>query len=680
MARDYNLALVGHGSSGKTTLAETLLVAAGAIPKAGSVSNGTTVSDFDQAEKDRRISISTSLLTFDCQEATINLLDTPGYSDFIGEAVSALTAVETALITVSAPNGIELQTVKFWERSGEAGLARILVITKMDAENVNFEELLQSIRDRFGSACVPFSLPVGQGPELSGVVGLVTGDSAPEGVLGDPEQYRQEALETALETDDALLERYLGEGELKPEEQADCIRTAVRTGVLVPIFVTAAERGIGVEEMLADLVKVAPEADTTAVTLRLRTEDGSQVDLPSDGAFVAQAFKVVSDPFVGKLCYLRVWAGAVGASAPLTLVRAEGEGLSTQSVGKAGHFLRIQGGGQTPVDSASAGDIVAVAKMEELQCGDTLTDGKTKAALPPIEFPAPMVALAVAPQSQGDEDRVSSSLARLAEEDHTFTVNRDRETAELVVTGMSNLHLDVMLARMKSRFNVSVTSSPPKIPYRETITATAEAHYRHKKQTGGRGQFGEVDLKLEPTERGGGFEFVDEVFGGAIPNQFIPAVEKGIVEIMRRGVLAGYPVVDVRVRLYDGSYHSVDSSEAAFKLAASRAFQQGFLEAKPVLLEPVVILETTVPAEFMGDIISDLNARRGRILGMDAAGGMQVVRTQVPLAELTTYSSELRSMTGGQGSYTLEFSHYDPVPQRLAADIVEKAKRSEDEK
>ncbi len=687
MAYTYNLALVGHGSSGKTTLAEALLAAAGAISKPGSVSAGTTASDFDPEEKDRRISISTSLLSFSVstefaevhEQATINLLDTPGYPDFFGEAVLALAAVETALITVAAPNGIELQTTRFWERSAEAGLTRALVITKADGENVDLEELLGSIREQFGSACVPFTLPVGEGPGISGVVDLLGGESAPEACLGDPERYRQEVLETALEADDALLERYLSDGELKPEEKAGVICQAVGTGVLVPIFVTAAERGVGVAEMLDLLVKVAPNAATSPASRRLRGGDGSETDLPADGPFVAQVFKVVSDPFVGKLCYLRVWAGGAQASDALTLVRPEGEGLSRQSVGKAGQFLRILGAEQTPQSAASVGDIVAVAKMEELQCGDTVTDGKTKATLPPIEFPTPMVPLAVAPQSRGDEDRVSSALARLAEEDRTFTVNRDRETGELVVTGMSNLHLDVMLARMKRRFNVSVNTSSPKIPYRETITAAADAHYRHKKQTGGRGQYGEVRIKLEPMERGGEFEFVKEIFGGSIPNQFIPAVQKGIVEVMQKGVLAGYPVVDVRVRLYDGSYHAVDSSEAAFKMAARRAFQEGFAQAKPVLLEPIATVETVVPTEFMGDVVSDLNARRGRILGMDSVGGMQVVRAQVPLAELSTYSSELRSMTGGQGSYRLEASHYDAVPQRLAAEIVQRAKQAKED-
>jgi len=687
MAYTYNLALVGHGSSGKTTLAEALLAAAGAIAKPGSVSVGTTASDFDPEEKDRRISISTSLLSFKVssefaeghEEATINLLDTPGYPDFFGEAVLALAAVETALVTVAAPNGIELQTAKFWERSAKAGLARVLIITKADGENVNLEELLESIRERFGSACVPFTLPVGEGPGISGVLDLFSGEAAPEGCLGDPERCRQDVLETALEADDALLERYLSDGELTPEEKAGVICQAVATGVLVPVFVTAAEKGIGVGELLRLLLRVVPEATTSPASRQLRGEDGSATDLPADGSLVAQVFKLVSDPFVGKLCYLRVWAGSAQASDALTLVRPEGEGLTTQSVGKAGQFLRVLGGEQTAVEAAGVGDIVAVAKMEDLQCADTVTDGKTKATLPTIEFPTPMVSLAVVPQSRGDEDRVSSALARLAEEDRTFTVARDRETSELVVTGMSNLHLDVMLARMKRRFNVSVTTSAPKIPYRETITTAADARYRHKKQTGGRGQFGEVQIKLEPMERGGEFEFVNEIFGGAIPNQFIPAVQKGIVETMHKGVLAGYPVVDVRVRLYDGSYHTVDSSEAAFRLAASRAFQEGFAQAKPVLLEPIAIVETVVPAEFMGDVVSDLNARRGRILGMDTAGGMQVVRAQVPLAELSTYSSELRSMTGGQGSYRLEASHYDTVPQRLAAEIVQRAKQAKED-
>jgi elongation factor G len=679
MAPTYNIALVGHGGSGKTTLAEALLAAAGAIPKPGSVAAGTTASDYDPEERERRISISTSLLSFAHGGRSINLLDAPGYPDFVGEAASALSAVEMALITVSAPNGIELQTRKSWQRVADAGLARALVITKLDGENVAFEELMEALAATFGPACIPFTLPVGEGPRLTGVFNVFGKGSAPQGTLGNPERARQDVLERALEVDDALLERYLSEGELSAEEEERVIRMAVRAGVLVPVFVTAAEKGLGVAELLDLLTRVAPLATEFSPGRRLRREDGSEVPLPTDGPFLAQVFKVVSDPFVGKLCYLRVWAGSAEGSDPLTLIRVGRDGLTAQSVGKASQFLRVRGGEQTPVATTAAGEIVAVAKMEELQVADTVADGKLKVAFPPLQFPTPMVSLAVSPQSQGDEDRVSSALARLAEEDRTVTVTRDPETHELVITGMSNLHLDIMLGRMKRRFNVSVTTSPPKIPYRETVTASADAHFRHKKQTGGRGQFAEVDIKLEPMERGTGFEFVDEVFGGAIPNQFIPAVEKGVVETMTRGVLAGYPVVDVRVRLYDGKYHTVDSSEAAFKLAASRAFQEGFQAAKPALLEPTVILETTAPSEFMGDIVSDLNSRRGRILGMDSAGSMQVVRAQVPLAEVSAYSSELRSMTGGQGTYTLEAASHEVVPQRLAADIIERAKKERSE-
>ena len=692
MAHTCNFALVGHGSSGKTTLAEAVLAAVGVIPRAGSVGQGTTTSDFDEEEQHRRISIATSVLTFEVPaelagglgEVTVNLLDAPGYPDFIGEAVSALSAVETALVAVSAPAGVELEAARAFERAAEAGLARALVITKMDAENVRFEELLQEVRERFGSACVPFTLPVDEGSGFSGVVPLWgPRGEVPEGVLGDPEAGRREIVETALEADEALMEKYLSDAELTEEELTAVVRRAVATGVLVPVLVTAAERdGLGVAEMLRLLLAVAPGAEDWALSVEgeeIRRRPASEVQAPVPG-FVAQVFKVVSDPFVGKLCYLRVWSGQAQGSTPLTVVRREDEQLEKRSVGKAGQFLRLLGAEQTSVSAAGAGDIVAVAKMEELRLSDTVTDGGVRAALAALGFPTPMVSLAVEPESQGDEDRVSSALARLAEEDATFRVSRDRETGELVVTGVSDLHLGVCLGRMKRRFKVSVKTAPPKIPYRETITAAAEAHYRHKKQTGGRGQFGEVDIKLEPMERGEGFEFVNEIFGGAIPHQFIPAVEKGVVETMASGVLAGYPVVDVRVRLDDGSYHTVDSSEAAFKLAASRAFQEGFMQAKPVLLEPIVTLETTVPSQFMGEVVSDLNARRGRILGADAVGSLQVVRARVPLAELVTYSSELRSMTGGQGSYRLEASHYDIVPQRLAAEIIERAKKARQER
>jgi len=664
-----NIVLIGHGAAGKTTLAEAMLHRSGAVNRLGSVDEGTSVSDSTPEERERKVSITASTLNFTAKGKQFHILDTPGYPDFFGEVLSCLPAAETALLVVSATAGIELNTIRTWNAAREAGLAGIVVINKMDGENVDCDGLLAGVREIVGASCVPMNLPVGLGENFSGVVEVFADAEAPEGVIGDPAAAHEEAMEAVVEADDTLLERYLEEGSVDQESLSATLSKAVSSGSLVPVLFTAARSETGVDELIDFLARVAPSPAARPVKA-FRNDEEIDVEADPSGPFAAFAFKSMTDPYVGKLAFLRVFRGTLSGEDSIYDVAGE-------SSHRVGHIYKLQGREQQEVERAVPGDIIAVAKIDEIEINHTLTGGEGSALrFSEIDFPTPMVSLAVQPKKRGDEQRISGGLAKLADEDRTFVVRRDAQTGELVVSGMSTLHLDVMLERLKSRFDVEVVTSKPKIPYKETITGTADARYRHKKQTGGRGQYGEVFIKLEPLERGQGFEFVDEIVGGRIPNQYIPAVEKGIRETMASGILAGYPVEDVRVRLYDGSFHAVDSSEAAFKTAASKAFQEGFMKAKPVLLEPIVNMEITIPSEFMGDVSGDISSRRGRITGMDQGpGGIQIVKATVPMSEVMHYATELRSMTGGRGAFTMEFAYYDVVPQRTAETVIAQAER-----
>ena len=675
-----NFAVAGHGDTGKTTFVEILLHKAGVTSRTGTVEDGTTVCDSDPQEKERGMSIDSAVVHLSHQGRELNILDTPGYPEFIGQVTAALAAVESVVLTISAPAGIQLNTRRIWDMAKGAGLARAILITKMDGENVDFSSLLDQIRQTFGNECAPVFLPIGQGPRFSGVVDLLGLDaSTPEGVIGDPVEARNTLVETIVEADEDLMERYLEEEEISPDEIAATFSKAVAQGAAVPVICCAARADKGVDEVLSFLATTLPSPmdgiQRKATDPKAEDPEASdEIELkPQPGEpFCAQVFKSVTDPFVGKLCYFRVFSGSMKGDFSFVL-------SSTDKSQRVAQLLRPFGGEQKQVDSCVPGDIMAFAKVEEMRLSDTLYAPARPAVLPAIILPTPMVALAVEPKSRGDEQKIGASLVKLSEEDGTFVMSRDPQTHEMVITGMSSLHLDIMLARLKERFQVEVTAKQPKIPYKETVTGKSDAHYRHKKQTGGRGQFGEVFVRLLPQERGQGFEFVDKVVGGNVPNQFIPAVEKGVAEAMRKGVLAGYPVVDVRLELYDGKYHAVDSSEAAFKMAGSRAFRDAFMKAKPVLLEPIVNLEVTVPGEFFGEISGHLTGHRGRIQGMDSIGSLQVIQADIPMAEITTYATELNSMTGGQGSYTIEFSHYDVVPSTVAQSIIAKATKSDEE-
>jgi elongation factor G len=678
-----NFVIAGHGSTGKTTLTEAILHATGVTSRLGKPEDESSVSDYDPEEKERKFSIFSAILHASHKGKTLQVIDTPGYDDFIGEVAGSLPAVETALIAVAADAGIQVNTRRVWKAAGAAGRARAVVITKMDAENADFSAVLESVQSNFGNACVPILLPVGQGGSFSGVVNTLSPpDDVPSDVVGDVEGTGHALRESIIEADEELMMRYLEEEEISGEEVMGAATAAVASGSLVPVFCCAGEQEIGVTEMLDSLVALFPSPADAPPRKGIRPgtgqgedEEPEEIERPGseDAPFSAQVFKTVYDPFVGKLAYFRVYSGTLNPQDGLYNPR-------TDNSEKVGHLYRVQGKEQEEIQDAVAGDIVAVAKIESLEVSDTLCDPKDPVIFPAIEFPTPMVSRAAEPKTRGDEQRMSQALTRIASQDKTFVADREEQTGELIVIGMSDLHLDVIMSRMASKpFEVEMVLKEPRIPYKETIGQKASAAYRHKKQTGGRGQFAEVHLRVEPLERGGDFEFEDEIYGGSIPNQFIPAVEKGVRETMDHGVLAGYPVVDVRAAVYDGKHHDVDSSEAAFKIASARAFSQAFMDAKPQLLEPIVTIEITVPTKYMGDITGDLSSRRGRIQGMEAEGDYQVIQAQVPLAEVANYSQQLRSVTGGEGSYTMEFSHYEPVPAAVQQQIVDRAAKKDSE-
>ncbi|MFW6161424.1 MAG: elongation factor G [Planctomycetota bacterium] len=673
-----NLTICGHGSVGKTILAEAILLKAGVTNRLGDPAEGTSVVDFDDEEKKRQFSIYSTLLHAPWKGKELQIIDTPGYDDFFGEVVGAFAAADTALVAVSAEAGIQVNTARVWKTAGQMGLGRAIVITKMDAEHADFAPVLEALQGTFGNAVVPITYPVGEAGSFSAVVNTLSSpDDVPAEVADRVAAIGKALRESIIEADEDLMMRYLEDEEIAPEEVMAAAGKAVASGTLVPVFCTAAEQDIGVAEMLDAIAAMFPSpAD---VPPREGTRPGAEepeavrLEPSPDAPFSAQVFKALYDPFVGKLAFFRIYSGTLTPEDGLYNVRLDKHE-------KLSHIYRVQGEEQEEIEQAVAGHIVAVAKVESLEIGDSLCTESDPVAYPELPFPTPMVSRAAEPKTRGDEQRLSTALTRLASQDKTFLEARDSQTGELVITGMSDLHLQVIMSKLAGKpFEVEMTLKEPRIPYKETITAKADGHYRHKKQTGGRGQFAEVYLRVEPLERGGEFEFVDEIYGGSIPRQFIPAVEKGIRETMDQGVIAGYPAVDLQATVYDGKYHDVDSSEAAFKFAAARAFRDAFEKARPVLLEPMVNIEVTIPSKYMGDISADLSSRRGRIQGMRAEGDQQILEGQVPLASVANYSTQLRSMTGGEGSYTMEFSHYEPVPSNVQADIVAKAKRPKDD-
>lgn len=686
-----NIALCGHGGCGKTTLADKLLIKTGAVNGEPSVDTGTSIGDFDPEEKAHKRTIEASITHFEHAGKRFNVVDTPGYADFIGQTIGALRGVDTAVIVINAHSGIEVNTRRVFKEAEKAGIGRMIVINKMDEHNIDFPALIERIRDSFGNRCALFNVPIGHGGDFKGVVSTLDTKENVAGALINPTEIHTSLIESIIEVDEELMMKYF-EGEEPSHEQLDAlIVPAVAAGTLVPIVCCSAKTGVGLTELLDAIVECG--LPPTAVA-RKATREGTEFDVKADpgGPLVAQVFKTRIDPFVQKLSYIRLYSGSLkkDETVPTT---------SARKGTKLGPLLEVQGGETKPVDTAAAGDIIAIAKMEELHTGTSLG----VAELPKIPFPVPMVGVAVTPKSRNDEAKLSASLHKIVEEDSTFKLDRDPQTKELVTTGMSELHLQIIRERLHRRDKLDVDTKPPKIPFRETIQVPSEGSYRHKKQSGGRGQFGEVHIRMYPFSRGTkpeeyctkerfphlkefhydekhNFLWVNSVVGGTIPGNFLPAVEKGFHERMEKGVIAGYMVQDVCAEVHFGKHHEVDSSEAAFKIAGSMVFRNVFQQARPALLEPVVKMEITIPESNVGDVYSDMSSRGGRVQGSDAAGGgYQTVFAEVPLREVTTYARTLSSMTGGQGSFSMEFTHYDVMPANIQQEVVSKAQLHEEE-
>jgi len=674
-----NIALVGHRGTGKTSLLEGLLYKAGVVNRLGHVVDGTTVSDYADDEKRRQLSLSAGLAHIERKGLSYNLLDTPGDSSFLADTIASLRVVETALVVVNSVLGVEVQTERLWARADERGLARILFCNMLDRERADFTVAVDHLREAFGPQVVAVEVPVGSEHEFKGVVDLlsmkahiyegeqVTEADIPADLVTVAEEARGKLVEAVAETDDELLEKFFAEDEITAAELEAAFAKAVAAATLFPVAAGSATHLVGVDRLL-DLLALAPAPDAVAPPRALGPDD-AEIELACDVAkpAVAFVFKTMADQFSGRINVFRVFQGAVQSDANVVVGR---DGHKE----RIGQLLKNQGKETKPVDGLCAGDIGAVAKLKDVVTGDTLAAEGARVTFPAIDFPSPLMSFAIEAKNKGDEDKVIQALRRLAEEDPMMEEHRDPQTGETIVSGMSQVHVEVICERLKRRFGVEVTLHPPRVPYRETVKASAKSQGRHKKQTGGRGQFGDTWIEVQPMPRGEGFEFVDKIVGGVIPRNFIPAVEKGVMEALHEGFLAGYPVVDVRVILYDGSHHPVDSSEMAFKIAGSIGFKAAAEKAQPTLLEPIMNVEVTVPEESVGDIIGDLNSRRGRVLGMTPRGHADVVGAEVPLAEMLSYAPDLTSMTGGRGDYHMEILRYEEVPAHLAQKIVEQAK------
>lgn len=678
-----NIGIIGHGSAGKTTLTESMLFHSGAIQRIGRVEDGTTTTDFDADEIKKQITINASLAPVEWKDCRLNFIDTPGYFDFVGEVISSLRVVETGLVNLCAVSGVEVGTEKVWKLAEHANLARVFFINKMDRENANFEKVLNEAREQFGNNVVPVQIPVGSEDSFKGIVDLLimkayiySGDKfqvtdIPADLADAAASYREQLIEIAAETDDELTMKYLEGEELSAEEISLGVQRAVGSAKLFPVLCGSATKGIGVPQLLDFLVFAAPAPSSKMLTV----DDGKTIELTAQSGdpFRALVFKTMADPYVGKVSFFRVYSGQLSSD-------TQAVNLSKGKTERVGQLFLFRGKNQITVPQVQAGDIAATAKLQDTSTGDTLCSKENKSILKGINFPVPMASFAVEPKSKNDEEKVGSGLAKFLEEDPTFKVERNAETKQTLIYGMGDTHLEIIVSRLAKKFGVDVTLTKPKIPYKETIRGSAEVEGKHKKQSGGRGQYGHVKIKFEPMPRGEQFEFVDKIFGGAVPRNYIPAVEKGLIEAMEEGVLAGFPAVDVRATLLDGSYHNVDSSEMAFKIAASLAYKKGMVDANPVLLEPIVNVEVKVPENFMGDIMGDMNSRRGRIMGMDPqTDGTQVIKAQVPMSEMYKYSVDLRSMTQGRGQFTMEYSHYEEVPANITEKIIEEHKKETSE-
>jgi len=667
-----NIAIVGHGSCGKTVLSDAILFNAKATTRIGDIEAGSTISDYTDDEHDRKNSIYTSIMNCDWSSKKLFLMDTPGFADYFGEVISAVSVCDSAIVVIDAVAGIEVNTIKVWKMLQARKVPTMIFVTKLDRENTDFHKTAAQISEIMGSSCVPIQFPVGQADSFSGVVNMVSGkgmDRAPDEVKSELESAREKLVEAAAESDDELLEKYLEAGELTEEEFASGLSKGVLAGTLVPILCGSATKNLGVEELLDTAASLLPSPEERG---EIKSADGKSSRKPSvDEPFSAFVFKTITDPFVGQLTYFKVCSGTIKSDSEiLNATKNQRE--------RIGHLYIVQGKEQHEISELVPGCIGALAKLKVTKFGDTLSDTANPIIFPPIEFPKPVVFMAVRAKSKGEDDKVGTGLGRLVDEDPTLNLNRNAETKEFVLEGAGDMQLEMVVQRLKSKFNVEVEMSTPRVAYRETIKGTGEGHEKHKKQSGGRGQYGEVYLRVEPNPDSG-FEFVDAIVGGVIPKNFIPAVEKGVVSAMEEGVVANYPVTNVKVTVYDGSFHTVDSSEIAFKIAGAKAFKDAMAQAKPILLEPIMKVAVTVPPEYMGEITGDLNSKRGRVLGMEPDGNLQVIKASIPQAETFRYASEIRSMTGGRGSFEMEFDRYEEVPANVAQKVIAEARKRREE-
>jgi len=670
-----NLVLLSHGGAGKTSVAEAILFTLGVINRLGRVDDGSTTSDYDPDEIKRHISINLTMLPCEWQKTKINLIDTPGYSDFVGEVKAAMRVSEGAIIVVCAASGVEVGTEQVWTYCEEADLPRLIFINKMDRENADFYHTVDELKAKLGSRCVPLQLPIGAHDSFQGVVDLLTmkgyiGSEAkeaevPSSMQNQVDSFREKLVEAVAEIDDRLLEKYLDGEELSLEELSDGLRQGTLSGKIVPVLVGSALQNMGITWLLNAVHNYLPSPkEREVITASSSAGQSPQVMEPSESApLAALVFKTSADPYVGKLTYFRVYNGAISSNTQVWNATRNGEE-------RIGQLFILRGKTQETVSQLGAGDIGGVAKLGLTSTGDTLCSRDRPVKITPVQFPEPTFSQAVHPKTKADLDKLGTALTRLSEEDPTLRVRRDADTGETILSGLGETHLDVAAEKMLRKFGVGVKLETPSVPYKETITVPAKAEYKHKKQTGGHGQYGHVLLEVEPLPRGSGTEFADKVVGGRIPRNYIPAVEKGVNEAIQEGGLAGYPVVDIKATVYDGSYHPVDSSEICFKIAGAQALKKGLSQGQPIFLEPIVTVKVTVPEDYTGDIIGDLNTKRARVLGMNPEGGTNTIEAQVSLAEILRYAIDLKSITQGRGSFTVKFGHYEEVPAHVAQKII----------
>ncbi|TDT51240.1 elongation factor G [Fonticella tunisiensis] len=682
------IGIIGHGGTGKTSLTEAILFDTKETDRIGRVEDGTTISDYDPEERKRQISISAAVAPCEWNNHRIHIVDIPGYFDFMGELIQGMKAVDSAIINVCGVSGVEVGTEKGWEFVNRYKLPRAFFVNKLDRENSNFEKVYSSLKDKFGLSVVPLQVPIGKESGFKGVVNVVNKQAK----VYDPktrsmidtelaaelipivDEYRNNLMEAVAETDEELLEKYLGEGDLSEEDIIVGLRKGIASCEISPVFCGSALGNIGIHTFLDSVVNYLPSpADRGFYEGKNpKTGNNEKRSVKREEPFSAFVFKTIADPFVGRLSLFRVISGTMTSDTSIY-------NATQDKVEKAGTLYLLKGKSQIPVTKLYAGDIGAVAKLQYTMTGDTICDLSNPIVYDKFEFPEPCISMSVKPKSKGDEDKISTGLHRLLEEDPTFRVSRDVENAEMIISGLGELHLEIIASKLKSKFGADVELTLPKVPYRETIKKVSDVQGKYKKQSGGHGQYGDVWIKFEPQSETEDLIFVDQIVGGVVPRQYIPAVEKGLKEALKRGVLAGYPVIGIKATLHDGSYHPVDSSEMAFKTAASLAFKKGMKEAQPVLLEPIMHVEISIPDEYMGDVMGDINRRRGRVLGMEPVNGKQVVTAEIPMAELFKYATDLRSMTQSRGSFTMKFERYEEVPSAIAQKIIEASERLKDE-